>query len=36
MNFWLNYKDPKESKQLWIDSYNNLGEGVNVLKEKAQ
>ena len=36
MNFWLNYKDPEESKQLWIDSYNNLEEGVNVLKEKAQ
>ena len=36
MNFWLNYKDPEETKQLWIDSYNNLGEGVEVLKAKAK
>jgi tripartite-type tricarboxylate transporter receptor subunit TctC len=36
MNFWLNYKGPEETKQLWIDSYNNLGEGVEVLKAKSK
>ena len=36
MNFWLNYKDPEETKKLWIDSYQNLGEGVEVLKAKAK
>lgn len=36
MNFWLNYKDPDATKKLWIDSYNNLGEGVSVLKAKTK